>query len=178
MGITVGVAVSVILIILFCRTAQGTDMVGDTLRRQVDYDGIPASSGKEEEGEEEEPTAANTILFRCIGVRCSKLQPSKYQYGVVTDVPDCCDVCGRGPNNLCGEYGVCGKGFVCVKDFDPVYTMEFIWLCAWEIDTTPSTTSSVPLITTGCGHLATADAPPTTTSVPPITTGGGHLSDS
>ena len=67
-GITVGVAVSIILIILFCRTAQGTDMVGDTLRRQVDYDGIPASSGKEEEGEEEEPTAANTIPLRCIGV--------------------------------------------------------------------------------------------------------------
>ena len=76
-------------------------------------------------------SAADTIHLWCIGIGCSRIDRNQCPYGVVRDVLDCCELCGKGPGEYCGGFGRCGIGLDCVKVYDPVYTMEFIWWCVW-----------------------------------------------
>ena len=56
--------------------------------------------------------------------QCAQLDPSSCQYGLVKDVCECCDVCGNGPGDLCGPYGKCGAGLICVQGYEEGLTEE------------------------------------------------------
>lgn len=56
----------------------------------------------------------------CTPESCSSIDISNCSYGTVKDACECCDVCGRGPGDPCGEggatfYGRCGDDMTCTK---------------------------------------------------------------
>ncbi|XP_063585240.1 single insulin-like growth factor-binding domain protein-1 [Penaeus indicus] len=47
---------------------------------------------------------------------CPPLDPASCPYGVVTDICDCCDVCGKGPGEVCSDVEwKCGNGSYCLS---------------------------------------------------------------
>ena len=63
--------------------------------------------------------SATSCPFPCDpATQCVPLDSSSCQYGVVKDVCECCDVCGHGPEDLCGPYGKCGTGLICVQGYE------------------------------------------------------------
>ena len=61
-------------------------------------------------------TQAISCQFPCnASGECNEIDISVCEHGLVKDVCECCDVCGKGPNEWCGPYGKCGDGLECVE---------------------------------------------------------------
>ncbi|XP_064085505.1 venom protein 302-like [Macrobrachium nipponense] len=68
---------------------------------------------------------ASTFGLRCAPCvesesRCpNSAKPEDCPYGIVTDICNCCFVCGQGPGDKCGGFwnvdGKCGTGLECVS---------------------------------------------------------------
>ena len=59
---------------------------------------------------------ATSCQFPCNSSECSDIDISGCGHGLVKDVCECCDVCGKGPYQWCGLYGKCGDGLICTED--------------------------------------------------------------
>ena len=65
------------------------------------------------------PGTATSCQFPCNpSSQCSHIDLSNCEYGTVKDVCECCSVCGKGPGELCGSYGKCGDGLICVQGYE------------------------------------------------------------
>ena len=63
--------------------------------------------------------SATSCPFPCNpAVQCSHIDLSNCEHGIVKDVCECCDVCGKGPGDFCGGYGKCGEGLICVQGYE------------------------------------------------------------
>ena len=64
-------------------------------------------------------SATNSCHYPCNPAsQCLPLDPNTCQHGVVKDICECCDVCGKGPGDECGPPGKCGEGLVCVQGYE------------------------------------------------------------
>ena len=65
-------------------------------------------------------SAATSCQFPCDPAsQCNGINTSNCEYGIVKDVCECCDVCGKPPGGYCGGgFGKCGNGLVCVQGFE------------------------------------------------------------
>ncbi|KAA0203464.1 hypothetical protein HAZT_HAZT010688, partial [Hyalella azteca] len=58
--------------------------------------------------------------LRCAEYDCQPLPPSTCQWGVGKDPCGCCDVCLKGPGEVCGgpwnTSGWCGEGLTCIEE--------------------------------------------------------------
>ena len=64
-------------------------------------------------------SSATSCPYPCSpATQCVPLDHSSCGYGVVKDICECCDVCAHGPGDLCGPYGRCGTGLICVQGYE------------------------------------------------------------
>ena len=84
-------------------------------------------------------------LPRCPHSLCPEIDNSTCRHGVITDICDCCTVCGIGPGDYCGlkqghcDFGTqcfCGAGLKCEVGYSDRYVSEdarvlFEGLCAY-----------------------------------------------
>ncbi|XP_047492555.1 single insulin-like growth factor-binding domain protein-2 [Penaeus chinensis] len=62
---------------------------------------------------------ASGTVYHCPGcpTECPPLDPASCPHGIVTDTCDCCNVCGKGPGEICSDAEwKCGKGLYCLGD--------------------------------------------------------------
>ncbi|XP_068202956.1 single insulin-like growth factor-binding domain protein-2 [Palaemon carinicauda] len=92
--------------------------------------------------------AVTTSGLRCIPCVVSERCPNSAKeeecpYGIVTDICDCCFVCGQGPGDKCGGVwnikGKCGTGLECVSPQADMWGFEGI--CE-AVEYTPTTEES------------------------------------
>ncbi|XP_042893869.1 insulin-like growth factor-binding protein 7 [Penaeus japonicus] len=54
----------------------------------------------------------------CAAATCPSLPRKGCAHGLVSDICDCCSVCGKGPGEKCDEFIKCGSGLTCkVEDY-------------------------------------------------------------
>ncbi|XP_068202958.1 venom protein 302-like [Palaemon carinicauda] len=97
---------------------------------------------------------ASTSGLRCAPCvasesRCpNSAKEGECPYGIVTDICDCCFVCGQGPGDKCGGFwnvdGKCGTGLECVSPQADMWGFEGICKAVEDTPTTKESSTADP----------------------------------